>query len=424
VKTVFTGYESLAQESTVRSILMGDKASEEVSEGATAQIITVESPFYGESGGQVGDKGWMEGVGGKAEVIETLRPLPDVIVHHVKMLRGRIVRGETVKLAVDVQRRRAIAANHTATHILQHALREILGDHVHQEGSLVSAERFRFDFTHFSPLTENELIRVEEIVNLKILENAPVTVEILSLEEALQRNAMALFGEKYGDRVRMVAVGEYSRELCGGTHAESSGTIGFLKVVSESGVAAGVRRIEAVTGMGAWRYVRTWQEELEELGSILKTPKGELGGKVKRLLEEEKRLHREIEALKAQVANSQSRDLLDEAKIVQGIKVLAVKVEIADPRTIRDFADQLRERLGSGVIVVGAKDDTRALLTVMVSKDLTGRFHAGKIINEIAAKVGGRGGGRPDMAQAGGPHPEKLEEALHAAYELIAGIGS
>lgn len=423
VQTTFTGYDCMAQESAIRCILVGYKEKEEVSEGETAQIITDETPFYGESGGQVGDKGWIEGPQGKAEVIDTLRPLPELIVHQVKVVQGQLRQAQRVRLFVDVEKRRATAANHTATHILQYALRHILGDHVHQEGSLVTPERFRFDFTHFSALTERELLRVEELVNGKIMENAPVTVEVLSLEEALQRNAMALFGEKYGDRVRMVAVGDYSRELCGGTHAASSGTIGFFKVVNESGVAAGVRRIEAVTGLGAWRYVRAWQEELEELSTLLKTPQGELGGKVKKVLEEEKRLHREIEALKAQIASSRSRDLLSDVKTVQGVKVLAARVEVPDPKTIRDFADQMRQRLGSGVVVIGARDEAKALLTVMVTKDLLGRFHAGKIINELAAIIGGRGGGRPDMAQAGGPDAEKLSEALQAAYDVIAGQG-
>jgi len=422
VKTVFKGYEFREWKSAVIFVITGDKMIEEVSEGATAQIITSETPFYGESGGQVGDSGWMEGDGWKAEVVDTLRPLPDIIVHQVKVIQGKIAKGAEARLLVDVKRRRAVAANHTTTHILQSVLREVLGDHVHQEGSLVTPERFRFDFTHFSPLTERELKRIEELVNLKIQENAPVKVGYLSLEEALERGTVALFGEKYGETVRMVEVGNYSRELCGGTHAEFAGDIGFFKLINETGVAAGVRRIEAVTGQGAWQYIRTWQEEIEELESILKTPGNELVGKVKKMLEEEKQLKREVDKVKAQLASSNSRDLLNEVKTVNGIKVLAAQVDITDPRTLRDFADKMRERLSSGIVVLGAKNEGKAIIVVMVTKDLIAKFPAGEVIKQIVSIVGGRGGGRPDMAQAGGKRTEKLEEALTKTYEIIAGM--
>ena len=421
-KTVFKGYESLAGESTISCIFSGHRMIEEVSEGGRAFIITPETPFYGESGGQVGDNGWMEGNGWKAEVVDTLRPLPDIIVHQIKVIEGKLVKGAEAKLLVDGKRRKAVAANHTATHILQAVLRKVLGDHVHQEGSLVNAERFRFDFTHFSSLTERELKRIEELANLKIQENLPVKIEYLSLEKALERGAIALFGEKYGDTVRMVEVGGFSRELCGGTHVAFTGDIGFLKLISETGVAAGVRRIEAVTRQGAWQYIRTWQEEIEELEFILKSPRGKLVAKVKKMLEEEKRLKREMEKLKAQLASSHSRDLLNEVKTVKGIKVLAVQVEIPDPKTIREFADKLRGRLGSGVVVLGAKNEDKAILVVMVTKDLVSQFPAGELIKQIAPVVGGGGGGRPDMAQAGGKCPDKLGEALNKTYEIISGM--
>ena len=421
-KTVFKGYESLAGESTISCIFSGHRMIEEVSEGGRAFIITPETPFYGESGGQVGDNGWMEGNGWKAEVVDTLRPLPDIIVHQIKVIEGKLVKGAEAKLLVDGKRRKAVAANHTATHILQAVLRKVLGDHVHQEGSLVNAERFRFDFTHFSSLTERELKRIEELANLKIQENLPVKIEYLSLEKALERGAIALFGEKYGDTVRMVEVGGFSRELCGGTHVAFTGDIGFLKLISETGVAAGVRRIEAVTRQGAWQYIRTWQEEIEELEFILKSPRGKLVAKVKKMLEEEKRLKREMEKLKAQLASSHSRDLLNEVKTVKGIKVLAAQVEIPDPKTIREFADKLRGRLGSGVVVLGAKNEDKAILVVMVTKDLVSQFPAGELIKQIAPVVGGGGGGRPDMAQAGGKCPDKLGEALNKTYEIISGM--
>ncbi|MFH0812064.1 MAG: alanine--tRNA ligase [Pseudomonadota bacterium] len=422
VKTAFKGYEFQEWTSTIQCIFQGDRRLEKATEGDVAEIITSETPFYGESGGQIGDRGWMEGNGWKAEVVDTLRPLPGIIVHQIKVTKGTVKKGDSVNLSVEGRRRKAVTANHTATHILQAVLREVLGDHVHQEGSLVTPERFRFDFTHFSPLTERELKRVEELVNVKIQENAPVSVEHLSLEEALKKNALALFGEKYGETVRMVEVGDYSKELCGGTHAHFTGEIGVFKLVNETGVAAGVRRIEAVTGQGAWNYIRTWQEKIEELESILKTPRGELVDRVKKLLEEEKQLKREVEKLKAQLARGSSRDLLDEVKMVNGVKVLVAQVEVADPKTLRELGDTLKERLESGILVLGAKDADKAILLVMVSKDLISRCSAGEVIKHIAPAIGGRGGGRPDMAQAGGKELEKLEEALHQSYEVIAGM--
>ncbi|MCX8011777.1 MAG: alanine--tRNA ligase-related protein, partial [Desulfobacterota bacterium] len=248
VKTVFQGYDRLTTESLIQRIVVENSLREEAFSGELAHIITLSTPFYGESGGQVGDKGWMEGELGQGEVIDTIRPLPEIIVHKVRIIKGKLKNGDKVKLLVDALKRKAVAANHTTTHILQSALREILGDHVYQEGSLVTPERFRFDFTHFSPLSERELIRVEELVNQRIQENAPVRISYLSLDEAQQKGAIALFGEKYGDTVRMVEVGDFSRELCAGTHVAFTGEIGFFKLISEGGIAAGVRRIEAVTG--------------------------------------------------------------------------------------------------------------------------------------------------------------------------------
>ena len=423
MKTVFRGYESLEGDSTIGCILAGDSLRDELSSGEVAQIITLETPFYGESGGQVGDKGWMEGEGWKGEVIDTLRPLPEIILHQVKVTEGEAKKGTRVKLVVDAKKRKAVAANHTTTHILQSVLREILGDHVHQEGSLVTPERFRFDFTHFSSLSERELTRVEELVNQKIRENIPVRVETLTLEEAQQRGALALFAEKYGGTVRMVETGDFSRELCGGTHAKFTGDIGFFKLLSESGVAAGVRRIEAVTGEGAWRYIRSCQEELEELETLLKTRKGELTRRVQKLLEEEKNLQRELEKLKNQAATFHSQDLLKEVKTIAGIKVLITHVDVPDPKALREFADKVRDRLGSGIVVLGTHNEDKAILLVMVTKDLTSRFSAGELIKPIASLVGGKGGGRPDLAQAGGPFKEKLKEALTKASEVIAQTG-
>jgi len=419
IETIFQGYDQLSTESSIKRIIVGDALREEAYLGELAHIITLSTPFYGESGGQVGDKGWMEGELWRGEVIDAFRPVPEIIVHKVKIIEGKVRIGDKVKLSVDPQKRKAVAANHTTTHILQSVLREVLGDHVHQEGSLVTPARFRFDFTHFSSLSERELFRIEELVNQRIQENAPVRISYLSLDEAQKRGAIALFGEKYGETVRMVEVGDFSKELCGGTHVNFTGEIGFFKIVSEGGIAAGVRRIEAVTGMGALQYLRVWQEEIEELESILKVPKGELVKKVKKIIEEEKKLQREIERLKQQLTAGQSRDLLSEVKTVAGIKVLATEVEADDPKVLREFGDKLRDRLRSGIIILGAKNQDKAILLVMVTKDLTYRFSAGEIIKPIAALVGGRGGGKPELAQAGGPIKENLRTALAQAYEII-----
>ncbi|HNU70189.1 MAG TPA: alanine--tRNA ligase, partial [Thermodesulfobacteriota bacterium] len=352
ITTVFKGYETLQWNSTVSALVRDDASVEAADSGERVQIVTPETPFYGESGGQVGDTGLLEGSGWKATVENTQRPIPELFVHNVVVTEGTIKKGDAVLLMVDNKRRKAIAAHHTATHLLQAALRSVLGDHVHQEGSLVTPERLRFDFTHFSPLSDEELTRVEEITNEKIQENIPVKTGFHALEDALKSNAMALFGEKYGETVRVVAAGDFSRELCGGTHTDLTGDIGFLKIVGESGVAAGVRRIEAVAGISAWRYIRSWQNELQELESVLKTPRSELTVKVKKLLEEEKRLQQELSNLKAKLATSTSRDLLSEVKSVNGVKVLAAQVEIPDPKTLRDFADQLRTKLESGIVVL------------------------------------------------------------------------
>ncbi len=422
LKTTFKGYDALEWQSTVHVLISGDALVEKAQEGDQVQIITPETPFYGESGGQVGDSGLMEGLGWRARVDDTLRPLPDLIVHRTTVTQGVIRRGADVLLSVDGSRRKAIAAHHTATHLLQAALREVLGDHVHQEGSLVSPDRLRFDFTHFSPLTGQELASVEELVNARVQENAPLKVGHHSLEQALKRNVMALFGEKYGETVRVVEAGDYSQELCGGTHAEFTGDIGFFKIVSETGIAAGVRRIEAVAGTSAWRYIRDWQDSLENLAALLKSPYSELVTKVRKVLDEEKRLQLEISALKAKMASSSSRDLLSEVQTVKGIKVLAAEVEIPDPKALRDFADQLRDKLQSGIVVLGARTDNKATLVVMVTKDVTKQCPAGTIIKPLAEIVGGRGGGRPDMAQAGGKEPDKLTEAVQKAFEVIADL--
>jgi alanyl-tRNA synthetase len=311
-------------------------------------------------------------------------------------------------------------ANHSATHILHWALREVLGDHVKQRGSLVEPGRLRFDFTHFSSISDEELAKVEEMVNEKIRSNQRVNVKILSMDEAVEEGAIALFDEKYGDTVRMVEMGDFSKELCGGTHTSQTGDIGYFKIVSEGGIASGVRRIEALTGGAAVSHVKGLEDEVREIGRVLRGSQGELVSKLDRLLEEKKELEREIEKLKANLAGGGSSDILDGLMEVDGIKVLSKEVDhISNPKDLRQYGDRVREKLSSGIALLGARDGGKAFLLAIVTKDLSKKFKAGALIKMAAEKVGGSGGGRPDMAQAGGSKPECLPEALASATEYI-----
>ena len=357
-----------------------------------------------------------------------------MITHVGKLQEGEIRKGDTVFLQVIDDERRAIEANHSGTHILQAALKQVLGEHVKQSGSLVDAKHLRFDFTHFSRIEEEELVRIEVLANRMIRENAPVKTDILSLEEAVKTGATAVFDEKYGETVRVVGMGAFSKELCGGTHVARTGDIGFLKIVHDSAVAAGVRRIEAVTGEAAVAYVQRLEEELRRTASLFKT--GLLGtsgtsiitgtagtsgtaGMAEKHLKRERELEREIEALKGKLAAKDSGDLMGRVRQINGVAVLATVVEASNVKTLRDFGDKLRDRLRSGIILLGSRAEGKAMLLCLVTKDLTDRYHAGKIIQSIAPLVGGSGGGRPDMAQAGGPKPEFLEKALEKLPDLL-----
>jgi alanyl-tRNA synthetase len=320
---------------------------------------------------------------------------------------------------VDEERRKAITLNHTGTHLLQAVLREVLGTHVHQAGSLVSPERLRFDFTHFSSMEREELARVEALVNQKIRENLKVETKIMDMEEALQTGAMALFGEKYGEKVRVVMVSDFSLELCGGTHASRTGDIGFFRIVSESGVAAGVRRIEALTGEGAYRFIKEEEKELLEIASSLKSVPGELSSKLERLLERQKELERELTSFHDKASHQELSNLLPLVKKIKGVNILSAKVDGKDVSRMREFVDQLKGKIGSGIILLGGQNQNKVSLIMGVTSDLTQRFHAGELIKRIAAHVGGTGGGRPDFAQAGGTDSEKLDEALKSLDDLI-----
>ena len=419
VKVVFRGFEETQCDSTILAIIKGDQTVSSAEEGEEAEIITKETPFYGEAGGQVGDQGVIYQENFSLEVKDTLKPLEDLIVHQVKVKRGRAKEGMEATLRVDQDRRRAIALNHTATHLLQAALREVLGDHVHQAGSLVAPDRLRFDFTHFAPIEREDLDRIEALVNRKIRDNAKLETKIMLVEEALQTGAMALFGEKYGERVRVVKVSDFSVELCGGTHSARTGDISLFKIVNETGVAAGVRRIEALTGEGAYRFVKEEERELQTLAMALKASPGELSSRLERLLQREKELEREIESLSGRLAHQEILDLLGFTKEVKGVTVLSARVDGKDLKRMREFVDQLKERMGSGIILLGGRNQEKVSLIVGVTRDLVGRFNANDLIKKIALRVGGTGGGRPDFAQAGGTEPEKLDEALKAIDDLI-----
>ncbi|MDY7032286.1 MAG: alanine--tRNA ligase [Thermodesulfobacteriota bacterium] len=417
----FSGYEidNFRMSSSVLVIMKDGEEVLSAEKGDHVEIITEKTPFYGESGGQVGDTGSISGDSFSMEVEDTTRPLPDLIVHTGRILKGTVKKGDEVTLHLQGNRRENVALNHTATHLLHAALKEILGDHVKQAGSLVAPERLRFDFTHFSQMTKRELQRVEELVNQKIRENIEVETQVLPIEEALETGATALFGEKYSDEVRVVELPGYSKELCGGTHVRRTGDIGLFKIISEYGIATGVRRIDAITGEEALKYVNKRNEELQEIGAILKAKQDEIVNKAEKLLKHNKDLEKEVESLKEKIAGKKTGDLLDKVKDIEGINVLSTRINVDSPKALRIYADKLRDRLKSGIMLLAGEKDGSVLLIVIVSKDLIHKFNANDIIKQVASLVGGSGGGRPDMAQAGGGRAENLEAALESIYEIV-----
>ncbi|MDY6853264.1 MAG: alanine--tRNA ligase [Thermodesulfobacteriota bacterium] len=421
IKSSFSGYERDGFD-ILENVLTIIKAGREVEcafEGDCVEVVTGRTPFYGESGGQVGDTGTIEGGSLFLEIKDTLRPLPDLILHRGKIKKGSLKKGDRVTFHLNTDRRLKIAINHTTTHLLHSALREVLGDHVKQSGSLVAPERLRFDFTHFSQITDRELIRIEGLVNQRIRDNIDVNIETMDMKKAMESGAIALFGEKYSDEVRVVEVPGYSKELCGGTHVKRTGDIGLFKVINESGIAAGVRRIEALTGEDALEYINRQEDQLKEIGALLKTGKYELVDKVEKLILNKKNLEKEVDTLKSRLASRLSGDILDGVKDVSGIKVLAAKVNIDNPKGLRDFADKLKDRLGSGIILLAGQKDGNVLLVLVVTKDLIHRFNAGKIIKDVVKSVGGSGGGRADMAQAGGNNIEGIDKAIESVYDIV-----
>ena len=419
IKTEFVGYDRLEAKGKLLKIFKGDSEAEVALEDEEVEIIVDRTPFYGKSGGQEGDCGTITHNGSWMEVSDSLRPLPEVIVHRGKIKTGVLRVGDALHLKVDQNSRGRTALNHTATHLLQSALRQVLGGHVKQAGSLVTPGRLRFDYTHFSPLTDEEIDRVEEIVNSNIRQNLEVCVSFLPYKEALAKGAMALFGEKYGEVVRLVQVGGVSAELCGGTHTRKSGDIGIFKVISETGVAAGVRRIEAVTGEEAWRVTKRKEAELRAIAMAVKAKTGEVVEKVQRLIREQRETEKAFRALQARLSTGQSKELISSVRSIKGIQVLSTRVEVKDPKSLREMADRLKDQIRSGIILLGSQADGKAMLICAVTPDLSAKYPAQKLIKEVAQYVGGTGGGRADMAQAGGTNVDGLSQALEKIYEII-----
>jgi alanyl-tRNA synthetase len=415
----FVGYETTTFESKVLLLVQDGREVKEAVSGQTIEIVTEATPFYGEAGGQVGDSGNITGPGFEMEVADTIKDPTGIIIHKGNVISGSIQKGQNVTLTVDTTSRRSTECNHTATHLLHFALRKVLGDHVKQAGSLVAPDRFRFDFTHFSQTTAEELAEIETLVNQRIRANIPVETMEMDAEDAFKSGATALFEEKYGDRVRLVSLEDFSRELCGGTHTGATGNIGLFKIIEESSVASGIRRIEALTGGAALAYIQETDKLLAETARLLKERPGIVPQRVEKMLAHQKFLEKEVHALKGKIASEAVDDIGADIKTVNNVKVLAKKVEVDQPAALRDLADRFKDKMQSGVVVLGSAAGSKAMLIVVVSKDLTHRFHAGEMVKQIAAVVGGGGGGRPDMAQAGGSQPEKLNAALEKVYEIV-----
>jgi alanyl-tRNA synthetase len=420
VRSSFVGYGEQTAYSPVIALIKGGVEVSAAEEGDQVEIITETTPFYGESGGQAGDTGTISTGNAHLAVTAALRPFPDLIIHRATVMSGTIAVGEAADLKINVGDRNATCRNHTATHLLQAALKEVLGDHIKQAGSLVAPDRLRFDFTHFSAMTPEEIRRTEDLVNGHIMTNDDVHSREMAVQEAMESGATALFGEKYGERVRVVRVGGISSELCGGTHVHAAGDIGFFKILSETGIAAGVRRIEALTGTGAHAWVRQLEDEQKKIASLVKAEGSDPVEKLEKFLARQKELQREIDTLQGRLNASKSADLLAGVKEVAGIRVLAVKVETVDPKGLRELSDTLKDRIGSGIIALGSETGGKAALLVAVTPDLTGRYKAGDLVKALAPIIGGSGGGKPELAQAGGSLPDKMSEALESIYTLIS----
>ena len=419
-KTLFTGYERLAGEAVVVAIYVDGSVVQEIASGQNAIVVLDTTPFYAESGGQVGDKGELVAASGTFEVTDTQKIQAEVFGHHGTLKTGVLKVGDKLEARVNTALRARTMRNHSVTHIMHKALHDVLGPHVQQKGSLVDTDKTRFDFAHDKPMTDEEIRQVELLVNDQILQNVATKARVLPIEEAKKAGAMMLFGEKYGDEVRVLDIGN-SRELCGGTHVSRTGDIGVFKIYSEGGVAAGIRRVEATTGGSALAMMNSQLQELQEVARQLRVPPtgGMVEAAVSSLLDEKKALEKELSRLKSKLASSQGDDLADQAIAVGSAKVLAAKLDGADAKTLRETMDKLKDKLKSAAIVLGAVEDDKVTLIAGVTADLTAKVKAGELVNFVAQQVGGKGGGRPDMAQAGGTEPAKLPAALASVGDWV-----
>ena len=418
-ETEFTGYEHLTEPAKITELYVDSNAVEELTEGQKGLLVLDRTPFYAESGGQVGDTGSLIGKQGRFRVQDTQKQGGAVFVHLGEVTDGSVKVGDSVEALVDAERRQDIMLNHSATHLMHAALRKVLGDHVTQKGSLVEADRLRFDFSHFDPITAEQLAEIETMVNDQIRHNLAVETRIMSHQDAINSGAMALFGEKYGEKVRVLSMGDFSIELCGGTHVNRTGEIGLFKLVSETGIAAGVRRIEAVTGQQALNWIQQGESQLQTVAGVLKADRSGVEERVLQMMERNRSLEKELERLKGKLASSQGDELADQAVDINGIKVLAAQLEGADPKGLRDTLDQLKNKLGSSAIVLATVQGEKVSLVAGVSKDQTKTIKAGELVNVVAQQVGGKGGGRPDMAQAGGNQPQALPAALASVSDWV-----
>ena len=417
--TEFHGYDTLTLEGTVAALYREGTPVEEIAAGEPAVVVLDRTPFYAESGGQVGDRGELAGVNGTFSVEDTQKIQAEVFGHKGELKTGRMRVGDRVMAAVDSAARSRAAWNHSATHLMHAALRKVLGAHVQQKGSLVDAQRTRFDFAHNEPMSEAQLHQVEALVNHEVRRNSEVAVRVMKYDDAIKAGAMALFGEKYGDEVRVVGMGEFSTELCGGTHVRRTGDIGFFKIVSESGVAAGIRRVEAVTADGALAWVQEQEARLAEAAAVLKAQPQELTQKISQIIDSARALEKELTRLKSKMASAQGDDLASQAVEIKGVHVLAAALEGADAKALRETLDKLKGKLKSAAVVLASTEGGKVSLIAGVTADLTAKVKAGELVNFVAQQVGGKGGGRADMAQAGGTDAAKLPAALASVQAWV-----
>jgi alanyl-tRNA synthetase len=419
-KGEFLGYEAMAAPARILAMMAGGRRRREAVAGDEVEVILDRTPFYAESGGQIGDTGVLTGRQGRGEVVDTQYRGAGLIAHRLQVKEGGFREGEDIAVQVESPRRQGLRLHHTGTHLLHAALRKVLGTHVTQAGSLVAPDHLRFDFTHGKPVKDRDLERVEDLVNEAVRDNIAVDPFWTDLNAALRMGAMALFGEKYGDHVRVIRIGDFSTELCGGTHLDSTGQIGLFKVMTEGAVASGVRRLEAVTGSAALAHVGQEEQALRQAADLLRIPPLELPRRLQKLLDDQKGLERQIAELETRLAKDRAQDLVAGARAVAGVSVVVARLDGLEAEGLRAVVDSVRDRLGSGVIVLGAVSEGKVSLVSAVTKDLTSRFHAGRLVQEVAKAVGGGGGGRPDLAQAGGKNPAELDRALAGVYDSVA----